>query len=573
MTDEGQPGEGGQLARQQEMLVSFVESVGSELELRPLLDRLLEQACRLIGADDGTIGLVDSNESLIRVEAACCMGPNEVGSEYLLGVGLAGRVLEKNDVVVVERYSDQPSSVVRADNAVIGLPIRWKGDMIGFFGVGRLKGPDGIPPKRFDDGDIHTLQLFARHAAIAIDNARRYLREQERGERLELIARIGTLITADLSQDDVLQAAADSIHDLLGYPNVGIGVLRDGDLATLTVEAMAGEFDAENPRSFPLSAGDGIMGACARERRPIRVDDVAADPRYRPSPGVEGIRGLVSLPILVGDEILGVLNVESDDPFDDEEVAGLGIVADQLAVALQNLRLYGQAQVGAALAERHRIARDLHDSVTQHLFGTVMLAESLEGVWERDPAQGKARAARVLELSRAALSEMRALLAELRPSGGLETRPQQSTFGVQRIRAFGLAGALDRLAEDVRKRGLPVEISTEGYAASAFEVEEAVYRIVQEALNNTVRHAHASGAVVTLTMNEDGLRLTVVDDGRGMESALTQVRPSGGRGYGLVSMRERAAGLGGDFRLTTTPGSGMRVEVCLPTTQAVGLGE
>lgn len=556
-----------ELLRRQAGLLAFVESISSELELRPLLDRILIHACHLIGADDGTIGLVDPQRGLVRMEAAYRMTPDEIGSEYLVGVGLAGRVLQLGEPVVLGRYSELPAPVAERDNAVIGLPIRWRDEMIGFFGIGRVVGPDGEPAEPFSRADVATLEVFARHAAIAIENARRYLREQERGERLELIAEIGTIITAQFEFEEMLQSAAEAIHDLLGYPNVGIGVVHDGDPATVVIEAMAGQYKDQIPSRFVLPLGTGIMGTCAVERRTIRVADVHKDPRYVPAPGVKGIQCLLSIPIVVADEVLGVLNVESDDPIEEEDAQGLQIVADQLAVAMQNAKLYVQAKEGAALRERQRIARDLHDSVTQHLFGTVMVAESLSDVWERDAERGRERASRVLELARAALGEMRALLAEVRTSEPTPKPQGRVKSGIQRLRAYGLAESLARLADDMADLGLNVALRVEGYSSQEFGLEEALYRITQEALNNAAKHAGANSATVELIHDERGFTLNVSDDGCGMDPEELEQLRSNGSGMGLTSMKERVVALGGRIGFVTDVGQGVRVEVEVPNSR------
>ena len=557
-----------ELLRRQAGLLAFVESISSELELRPLLDRILIHACHLIGADDGTIGLVDPQQGLVRMEAAYRMSPEEIGSEYLMGVGLAGRVLQLGEPVVLGRYSELPAPVAERDNAVIGLPIRWRDEMIGFFGIGRVVGPNGEPAEPFSRADVATLEVFARHAAIAIENARRYLREQERGERLELIAEIGTIITAKFEFEEMLQSAAEAIHDLLGYPNVGIGVVHEGEPATVVIEAMAGEYKDKIPSRFVLPLGTGIMGTCAAERRTIRVADVHKDPRYVPAPGVKGIQCLLSIPIIAADEVLGVLNVESDDPIEEEDAQGLQIVADQLAVAMQNAKLYVQAKEGAALRERQRIARDLHDSVTQHLFGTVMVAESLSDAWERDAEQGKERVSRVLELARAALGEMRALLAEVRTSGPAPNPRAANVSGIQRLRAYGLPESLARLANDMADLGLRVELHVDDYTRQEFALEEALYRITQEALNNAAKHAGASLVTVHLSHAGSGFTLNVADDGCGMDPAHLEQLRTNGSGMGLSSMKERVAALGGRIGFVTDVGQGVRVEVEVPDSRS-----
>ncbi len=548
------------LLRQQENLRAFVESISSELEFRPLLDLTLAHACDLVCADVGTMGVVDHCRGVARVESVWGAPLTEVGREYGPGMELPGRVLESAQTVLAP-HVDVP-------NAALAVPIAWRGELIGYIEVCRT-GSEGGAVAPFDLRDARTLEVFARHAAIAMENARRYLREQERGERLELIAKIGNLLTANVELVEMLQRAADAIHDLLGYASIGIGLYEAGDPPVLAISATSGERTYRFAKPFRLPITEGVMGACARERVAILVDDVTQDPRYvtppnMAQPEVTGIKCQLCLPILLGNQILGVLNVESDEPFDDEDPASLQIVADQLAVAIEAARLYRAGQELAALHERQRLSRELHDSVTQHLFGTVMLAESLGETWQSDPERGAQRTGRLLELSRAALAEMRALLRELRGSEPPEDRVRTTVFGLQRVRAHGLVPALEELAREMLARGLPVSVESPEYQAQSQAREEALYRIAQEAMNNAFKHAHASRCDVCLSAVDGSVTLLVRDDGVGLPGVEPAEVGGHSRTMGIASMRERAETLGGSLTVRPGPDGGVEVEAAVP---------
>jgi signal transduction histidine kinase len=557
----------GDLLRKQESLRSFVESMSSELELRPLLTQILRHACELLDADNGTIGLFDETRGVVRTEAVYRMPAGELGAEMRPGEGLAGAVLATGRPVVRERYGDVPSPTQPsfAENAVVGMPISWRGRLIGFFGIGgsptRAEGGLVVSRRVFTEEDVNTLALFARHAAIAIWNARRYEWEQQRTERLKLIARIGQIITADLRLEDVLESAADAMHELLGYQNVAIPLILPGDPETLVLTTVGGDYKRIVKGEYRIPITVGIMGAAVRERQPVLVNDVASDPRHLPTPGAEGIEAELAVPILLGERVLGVLNVESSDPFDEEDTAGLRIVADQLAVAIENARLYRRGQRLAVLEERQRLARDLHDSVTQHIFGMGMIAESLVRAFRKSAEEGERRVARLTELSRTALAEMRALLAELRPAGApMPTEALAVVPDIVRVRRDGLAATLAAHAERMSVHEVPVTVDTSGYARQPHQIEEALFRIAQEAVNNAVKHASARRVDIRLTTGEARVRLLVGDDGIGFDPA-KDIREGG---LGLTSMRERARGMGGSIRVETSPGDGTRVEVTVP---------
>ena len=162
---------------------------------------------------------------MVRSAAVYRMPPEELGAEFPAGSGSPARCCSPRRPVLLARYGDVPNPAYpgMAENAVIGVPILWRGQFVGFFGIG------AAPPRRFDAADVETLELFARHAAIAIENARRYAEEQRRTARFALISRVASLITGGFELDAVLQKAADAIHEVLGYPNVDIPLLDPND--------------------------------------------------------------------------------------------------------------------------------------------------------------------------------------------------------------------------------------------------------------------------------------------------------------------------------------------------------
>jgi two-component system, NarL family, sensor kinase len=528
--------------RRAESLRRVIESISGELALEPLLTRIIECAVELIGADDGAIGLVIEKDGgpVVRSIAAYNMPQIEPGQEIGPGVGLAGQVLLEQRPIRLDRYSDLTNTALPEpdDYAVIGMPIWWAGTMIGYFGIG------AAPPRRFTDRDVETLELFARHAAVAIENARRYEAERWRTEQLALIARIGRTLTADMPLDDLLRSAADSIHEQLGYPNVAIPLIDPLEPTTLVISIFGGLYRTMVGGVHRLPISEGIMGAAVRTRQMQLVNDVAADPRYITPPGAVGIRAELAVPIISGDQVLGVLNVERADPFSDEEATSLQVVADQLAVAIENVRLAERGQQLAVLEERRRLARELHDSVTQSLFSMSLLAQVLPDLWDVDQDEARAALGQIRDLTRGALAEMRALLFELRPVA----------LGEQ-----GLAHALrERVAAFERQTGIRVTLELLGEPALPAPIEQAFFRIAQEALANVARHAQARQLRIALR-GPAPVRLSIADDGQGFQPEQIQA----GR-FGLISMRERATQTGARLQIRSAIGQGTEIVVEWP---------
>jgi signal transduction histidine kinase len=566
--ESASPAEHDRLVRQRDTLREIIESIGAASGLRSLLTRIVRLACELLDADDGAIGLYDEVRDVIRTEAIFRMPEEELRAEMAPGIGLAGQVLLARAPVVLERYAlvPHPMRTELADNAVVGVPLFWGERLVGVFGLGAR------PPRRFGAADVETLVLFGHHAAIAIENARRHDREARRGERLQTLARIGSLITSGLEPKELLQRTADAIHERLGYPNVAIPLLDPRDTGTLVIGVLGGHYRDHVEPGVRLPVSRGIMGAAVRERRAQLVNDVAADPRYVPTPGAVGIRAELAVPIVLGDETFGVLNVESGTPFDEEDHTALCVVADHLAVALRNARLFGQAQRLAALEERQRLARDLHDSVAQLLFGATLVAQAVGPAFRRDVNEGESKVRRLVDLTRAALVEMRSLVAGLRPT---EPAPELAAAGsalrgLERLPHEGLAASLRAYAEEILPEGLLVELEAGGYTPQRLSREEALYRIGQEALNNVAKHARARHVRLVLRSGEDGVRMDVADDGLGFDLGNRERSSSGSAGgLGLASMRERAEALHGRLRLARGPEGGTLVEVHLPRERPV----
>lgn len=400
-------------------------------------------------------------------------------------------------------------------------------------------------PHAWSEVELRLFRAAANQVAAALENARRLEREKARTEHLALIARVGQRIAARLDPDELLATTVEALHSHLSYDHVAVfllEVLPDGPW--LTQRARASRWPRGESARYRQRTDHGLLGAAARERLPQLVNDVAADPRYVAVPNTE-IRAELAVPILMGERLLGVLDVAGVLPFQEDDVSGLLIISDQLAVALENAALYERAQTVGVLEERQRLARDLHDSVTQLIFSLTLIAQSVGPAYRRDPAEGERRIGRMLELSTQSLAEMRALLAELRPAGPVPN---------------GLLPALEKHIQRVAARErLEIALEAPDYQARHPDHEEALYRVVQESLNNIVKHARARQVHVRLSQAGGRLELAVSDDGQGYDAA----QPPAG-GLGLVGMRERVERFGGALTVESAPGSGTTVRVTLP---------
>lgn len=380
-------------------------------------------------------------------------------------------------------------------------------------------------------------------------------RVAERTHELTAILQSSRKIALTLEVDDVLELILEQMQAVVSYGGASIMSLEENEW--LVGRAYSGPKPREWIRQFRFSIDNPVDRKVISSRQPLIAEDLHGDNpigRYFQSDHGErfttvyaGVRSWMRIPLVVRDEVVGMLTLHHSEPahFGERE-AGLALAfADQAAVALHNARLYQQAQQLASLHERQRLARELHDSVSQALYGISMGAHTARALLDKDPARAAAPVDYVLQLAEAAMAEMRALIFELRP----ESLEQE-----------GLVAALEKQASALRARhqiAVVTELCAEPDVALA--VKEALLRVAQEAMHNVVKHAGATTIDLRLAELGDDLVLTVHDDGRGFDP--TAEFPGH---LGLHSMRERVEALGGHIWLESTPGKGTQVSAYLP---------
>lgn len=390
------------------------------------------------------------------------------------------------------------------------------------------------------------------------------------GERLLLLMQVGRIIASDLNLFEMLQKTADALHDLLGYPNVDLPLVDERDPETLVVTIRGGSYKERIRHEDRIPISRGVMGAAVRLRETQLVHDVASDPRYVQPPSGIAVLAELAVPILHGDKALGVVNVEGNRPFTAVDVQLLELVADHLAVAIENTRLFAQERRLAVLEERQRLARDLHDSVTQLLFSSTLLAESLPGLLRKGVDEAMPKVERLVELNRRALGEMRALLRELAPGGSgadFSSRELPPPAMVM-LHRHGLVEALRTELATVKAQGVATHLDASTYERQSREREEMLLRVAQEALANAMKHAAPREVRVRLALQGGEVLLAIQDDGRGFDARAAvrsgAVPAARGGGMGLASMRDRLRGQFGQLLVESAPGLGTTVEARLP---------
>ncbi len=385
--------------------------------------------------------------------------------------------------------------------------------------------------------------------------------EAERRRRIaESLGDVLTVLNSNRPLDEVLNHIAVQAGQLLGTRAAGI----------YSLESETGEFSVQATRGLLVTyvagarvpIGQGALQRAMASRRPVAIPDLdaALADGGDPALGVEhgeatGVwarvyRALLAVPVVVQGEVYGGMLLYYAEPrtFSEEEVELAVALCEQVALAIGNARLREQVEQTATAAERDRLARELHDAVTQTLFSASLIAEAMPRVWERDLDEGRRGLEELRRLTRGAAAEMRTMLVELRPAA-LTEKP--------------LGELLRHLTEAMTGRTrVPIELRVDGYCTLPPEVQIALYRIVQEALNNVAKHAGASQVTVDLSCQPLEAALSICDDGCGFD--LSGVPPDR---FGLGFMRERAQGIGAVLEINSRTGQGTRITVNWPETR------
>jgi nitrate/nitrite-specific signal transduction histidine kinase len=376
---------------------------------------------------------------------------------------------------------------------------------------------------------------------------------ERRTDQLRAINETGKHISSILQLDELLNYVASSLQKTFNYHNVGI-ILIDQKTRSVVLKSSAGAYEGS---AHIIKGGvetDSIVNSIVQTGEALLINDVLSDPKYRYVEGSGRTRAELAVPIKIGDSLVGILDIEEDhtNAFDDLDVFTAQTLADQLAIAIENARLYQQAQELATIEERQRLARDLHDAVSQTLFSASLIAEVLPRLWERSPEEGRKRLEEIRQLTRGALAEMRSLLLELRPAALVDAEP---------------AELLRQLAESITGRArIPVAVEVNGSCIESAEMKVALYRIAQEALNNVAKHSGATQARVSLHCEPDEIELIISDNGKGFETHTS--KPNS---FGLGIMHERAKTIGASVNIQSMPGKGTTVSVLWKSKQAEGL--
>jgi nitrate/nitrite-specific signal transduction histidine kinase len=509
------------------------------LDLDELLGDTLDMVLETLGFTSGAIYLMDFKKSELQI--ASHRGLSEAFRAVVARGIISTKAAETGESIVIDdllEVPDPPKQVVdEGYRSLASIPLLSKGQVVGVLTIASPQ------VRRFSQQDVDLLLSIGHQIAVAIENARLFTSEQRRAEQFGVISEVGGHIISILDIEELLEAIVRLLKETFGYYLITIGLVEGDELVFKA--GMKDQWD--EPKFLPPAikvSGEGITAWVAATGKPLLAPDVSQEPRYLFFDNSPETRSELAVPLKIQDTVIGVLNVESDqiNAFDETDLAVLQSLAHQAAIAIENARLYENAKELAIMEERQRLARDLHDAVTQTLFSSSLIAEVLPRLWDRDHDEAWRRLEELRQLTRGALAEMRTLLIELRPSDLIEAE---------------LSDLLDQLTKaTVSRARIPITVEVEGECSPPTEVKVGLYRVAQEALNNVVKHAVASQVKVNLNCQSNQIVLSVVDDGRGFDKSKVP-----GEKMGLDIMRERVEAIGAELTIETTIGSGTEIKV------------
>lgn len=553
--------------RELSTLLEVSQCVLSTLQLKPLIGLMLDQLKTLVDYTSATFFRFDGE----KFEGLDYRGPipREVLRQIPSPLRDAGHYMEvirhAEPIIVRDLMGDGPLAVAFQKAAGetahtyfsyirswMGVPLMVKDRAIGVLSMAYNE------PNHYTEHDARMAMAMANQAAIAIENAKLYEEAQEAARRTSAMAKIASSVAFEGSLEAILNDLARNVVQATGSEASAVLLLDEklGDTVYAGAYGLPEGYAAANQAAREnLPDVEPVSHKALRLQGPVVRRNVRQWVLESPemAPLHQYMREvawdtIIGVPLNYRGKSLGVLCsfCGEDAASVEDEIAFLTAIADQAAVAVENARLFSEVQGKAALEERQRLARELHDSVSQAIFSISLHGRTAEALLGRgEHARLDETIGHISSVAQAAMAEMRALIFELRPES---------------LAAEGLVAALTKQAAALRARhGIQVLLELCDEPELSIETKEVLYRVAQEASHNTIKHAGAGTLSFGLACNDGHVTLLVVDDGKGFDA--------GGQfpGHlGLQSMRERALRLGGSLDITSVPGSGTTIRLRVP---------
>jgi nitrate/nitrite-specific signal transduction histidine kinase len=379
----------------------------------------------------------------------------------------------------------------------------------------------------------------------------------ERTHELATLNAIAARVSSSLNLNEIMADALERIMELTGMEH-GIAyrvVGGEGGAANTETDAEEAHLRVMAFRGLPptfADLGDRVLlrrsaaGVAGQRGEPViwTLVELPTESAVKERLATLGVEQVIAIPLMAKGRLVGSLNLSTNQSrtYPPEQIALLKSIGQQIGVAVENAYLYEQAEQTAIAAERSRLARELHDAVTQTLFSANLIADVIPRIWKRDPEEGMQNLEELRQLTRGALAEMRTLLLEMRPES---------------LERADIKSLLTQLADAfIGRVRVPVSVDIKGDCELTHEVKIVFYRAAQEALNNIAKHAGARQVDLHLECQPGQLSLLIKDDGLGFEPG--SITPEH---LGIAIMRERANSIGADLKIESQVGQGTTIEL------------
>jgi two-component system sensor histidine kinase DevS len=544
------------------LLTQVSAALSTSLDLDRTLKEILERMNALVAFDAATVFLLDDSRSELHVKAALGVpvALKEVKS-FKVGEGVVGWVVRHGATALIQDSSKdaryKATGPERRPKTVLAAPLRAQDNLLGALVLVRsAKEPFGPEHQRL-------VEAIASQAAVAIDHARLYETERASRRRAEALLATAQAGSEAVLTPELLQRAVKQVAFAMRATAAAV-ILPDEE-----GEIIEAAFDASDPPAFGLDSLRSqpvtalpLLAALLDARRPLVLQrgtrpSLLDDVYWSRSEA----QAVAAVPVRWQDRMTAALVVgfSDADRLIPSELELLDEIGRQLALGMERLRLQARVQDQqnemAVVAERNRIARDMHDGLVQYIYALGLQLEHARDLASAEPAAVSPVLTGAIQQTNHVLSEMRTFIYQLRP-----ILMQEKQIG---------EWVVDLCGQFQQATGIPVhaEVGSPAGQELSPEVSIALFRIIQEALANIYKHAHASRATLALDFTPEGARLVIEDDGRGFDVD-APTAPDIEHGHGLKNIDERVRELGASLQLDSAPGAGTRLMATFPYTRS-----
>lgn len=574
-------------------LNAVAEAASQSLDLEAILEQALDKVLQGMEIAAAEIFLLneDKTELFLAAHRGDLADSLREISRFALGEGFPGRVAQCGKALISTNLAGdmrylRRQVVEEGVGSFACVPLRAKGEVVGTLDVAAY----GVHP--FSEDEITLLENIGHQLGLAVENARLFQAEHAQRELADNLRRATREMSALLEPDAVYQAVLSRASQVLHADLACLLTMHEDELEITSIYGVPAIQPLRNAR-FPLQASPALMEVAATRKAHTFCEPGRKTPFNPQADRLEEIKWCLVVPLLRGEEMLGLLALEQRDHCYQtaDEINIAWAFANHAAIAIDNARLYSrvrrinqelEARVRSRTAElsaardllsrqaaelrqvlkntvrvqeneRKRIAQEVHDGLTQWVMGALFELQAAKVCLPERPADALQKLDAAQDVLKKIKVEMRQMIYALRPplleTGGLPAAIRELAASWQQV---------SNMACRVTCEGQAVPLEDE-YALT-------VYRIIQEALNNVERHAQTQNVSITLQYQPSSLVVEVCDDGCGFEVSDVPGSDGGGH-FGLSGMRERAAGIGGRLYIESTPGKGTRLRLDLPLTE------